>query len=170
MSRIEIKPSCLRDTSYVFGNLNPADLAEVSCQLPDGVRPQQLAPIYVGLPRSLVAYVDDVPAMAFGVGMINAACASAWAVGTVKSWRAVPDVTRFWHDELVPWTIDRGFRFVEARSLVTNVRAHRWMESLGAEAVTDPLPFGKADEPFILFRWTVASYRSIYGEPVAKER
>lgn len=164
MSRVDIKPACLRDASFVMGNLNPDDLAEVACQLPPGMTPQQLAPFYVAAPRALVAYVDDVPAMFFGIGAINAACASVWAVGTTRGWRAVPAVTRVWHDDLVPWLIDKGFRFAEARSLASNRKAHGWLRSLGGETATDPLPFGTQDEPFLLFRFTVASYRSIHGQ------
>lgn len=169
MSLIEIKPSCLRDASYVFGNLNAADLAEVSCQLPSSMRPQDLAPFHVTALQSAVAYVDGVPAMFFGVGALNAACASVWAVGTSKGWRAVPAVTRYWHETLVPWMIENGFLYAEARSLATNERAHRWLRSLSAEAVTEPLPFGTGGEPFLLFRFTVAGYRSIYGEPATKD-
>ncbi len=121
-----------------------------------------LAYSHINAPRAAIAYVDDVPAMFFGIGVVSAACASVWAVGTRKSWRVVPEVTRFWRSDFVPWLLEHDFRFAEARSLATNSRAHRWMRSLGAEQHGPAMPFGTHDEPFLLFRWTVAGYRSIY--------
>lgn len=163
MSRIGIKASCLRDASFVLGNLGADDLAEVACQLPAGMLPQHLAPYHLALPKTAIAYVDDVPAMFFGVGALNAATASVWSIGTAKAWRAVPEATRYWHEHLIPWMLEQGFRNAEARSLAANKRTHGWLRSLGAEAVAE-FPFGNQDEPFLLFRFTVARYRSIYGQ------
>lgn len=170
MSCIEIKAACLRDASYVLGNLNADDSAEVLCQLPPGMKPQELAPFHLNTLKSCIAYVDGVPAMFFGIGAINAACASFWSVGTAKAWRAVPEVTKFWLSDMVPWAMEQGFRFAEARSLATNTKAHRWLlNTFKAEVVTEPLPFGTQDEPFLLFRFTVTGYRSIYSEPVKED-
>src|SRR5690606_4780331 len=82
MSRIEIKDACLRDAMFVLGNLGPGDLEEVACQLPPGMTPQQLAPFHLNAPKTAIAYVDGVPATFFGIGAVNAACASFWSVGT----------------------------------------------------------------------------------------
>lgn len=165
MNRTEIKPTCLRDASYVFGNLGPGDAEEVACQLPDGFEPWQVAYSHVRSLRSHIAYLDGVPVMAFGVNALTPLVASVWAVGTADVRRVVPEVTRFWRDDLVPWGVERGFQYAEARSLATNRRAHRWlMNTFKAKLITGPQPYGKAGEPFILFRFAVSDYRSTVAQ------
>jgi hypothetical protein len=161
---VEIKPACLRDASFVLGNLNRHDEAEVRCQLPEGVSPGVLAHGHVALPKALVAYVNDVPATFFGVGWLNAGTTSVWAVSTSLGRRAMPEVTRHFRSDLVPWMLEHGAVAAEARSLATNTKAHEWMRSLGAEQHGPAFPFGRGGEPFLLFRWTVAGYRSIYQQ------
>jgi len=161
LSQVVIKPACLRDASFVMANLRPIDQLEAFCQLPDGVTSAQLAHYTVASSKAFVAYLDSQPVMVFGSSTINVCTVSLWALGTRKSWRVIPAVTRFMRDFHIPALIDSGVTLGEARSLLTHTQAHKWMRDFGAEVSGEPFVYGKGGELFQLFRWTVAGYRSI---------
>lgn len=160
---VTLRPAVLRDASWITANLRPLDHEEAFCQLPPGTPTAILARWLVMSGDAFVAYIDDEPTALFGTTPINAACFSVWALGTKAFNRTVPAISRFIMREHIEKRIAiDGARTMEARSLASHTTAHRWMRSLGAELATpEPFPYGRNDEPFLLFRWTVAGYRAI---------
>lgn len=155
MKRIEIRPACWRDASYVCANLNDLDRAEALCQLPDTIKMHELAwALISGDGESYVAYWRGKPVVAFGVAPLHVAALSVWMVGTEQAWRVAPQVAKFIREDVGPRMADLGYRTMEARSIETNVRAHMWMERAGARRWTQPFEWGRNGEKFVLFRWT----------------
>lgn len=154
MLKVEIVPACLRDTSYVFANMRRADFAEVDCQMPDGYVMHEVAWAMLNGSDAFVAKRDGVPAMVYGTAPMNAACLSVWAIGTAKTFRVLPAVTRHMIHEHLPARLEQGFITMEARSHVDHVEAHIWMRSTGAVALGRPFVYGRERQKFLLFRWT----------------
>ena len=161
---IEIRDANLRDASFVTANLRPEDHAEIFCQIPDGTSSQVLADHLIrSTPgaTAFVAYYRGQPVALFGSTPATVCCLSMWAMGTSQMRRAIPAISAFYVDEHMPRRINEGFTSAEARSHVDHHQAHAWMRSLGAEQHGPSFEFGKGGERFILFRWTVAAYRTI---------
>jgi hypothetical protein len=158
---VEIKKAVLRDASWITAYMREIDKQECFCQLPDDTPTSVLAAQFVHVGNCYIAYERDQPTMLFGTSPINAACFSVWGVGTERTPRVVPAVSQFMLDYEVPRRIGEGFRTAEARSIATHGQAHRWIESLGGVKHGPAFPYGKADEHFVLYRWTVAGYRAI---------
>jgi hypothetical protein len=144
-----------------MANLNDHDDREVRCQLVDDPDMAALAKAALIAGETRIAYYRTFPAMFFGTTPMTVSCMSAWAVGTDDSRRVIPAVSRCFIDELIPDRLDEGFNSMEARAMVTNEPAMHWLLSMGGEQLGKPFLFGKGGEMFTLFRWTVASYRTI---------
>lgn len=161
MTLVRIDRANLRDASYIMGNLNTHDALEVCCQLVDDPDMAALAKAALIAGETRIAYYRDRPVMFFGTTPMTVCCMSAWAVGTPDSWRAINEVSRCFIHELIPDRLDEGFNSMEARAMVTNEPALKWLISMGGEQLGKPFEYGKGGEMFTLFRWTVASYRTI---------
>lgn len=144
----------LRDLSYVASRLRPEDEREAACQF-EQWSPAMLAAISLK-DHAYVVEVDGNPEAAFG------ACATAhrglwvaWSWGSVRMWRAVPVVTQFVRSVMIPDIIEQGCWRCEARAMVENTGAHRWLKRMGAKQHSEPLiGWGKNGEDFLLFDWT----------------
>lgn len=155
MKRIEIRPACLRDASYVCANLNDLDRAEALCQMPDTAKMHELAWMLIsGEGESYVAYWRGKPVAVFGVSPQHVAALSVWMLGTDQSWRAAPQIAAFIREDIGPRVAAQGFRTMEARSIETNRMAHQWMERAGGRRWTQPFEWGRNGEKFVLFRWS----------------
>lgn len=162
---INITDANLRDASFICGNLRPMDRHEAFCQLAEGVTPIQLAQWLIQSPTVMIAHLDGVPAMLFGLASMNAVAYSAFALGTPGCKKVIPAVSAYLNDIVIPFLIDNdGLRMVEARSWIAHTEAHRWLLGMGAKQVGPSFPFGRHDDQFYLFRWTVADYRTICAE------
>lgn len=152
---VTIGAATLRDVSYILGNLNKADHAEIWCQAPDGATPAEMAAGIVVFGSAFVAYVDGAPAAAFGFSPMTPAgnVLSAWAFGTKRSARAMKAIVEFAASELMPAWLDAGVTRLEARSLASHRKAHRWMEETGAVREADIPEFGRSGEAFVLYVW-----------------
>lgn len=132
------------------------------CQVPDGTKTHELA---YGLNLSMEAWTvhleDRQPIALFGVNHMTPACVSVWAMGTRHMWRAIPLLTQFMRDDVVPRLIAQGYRTMEARSHVLHLQAHRWMHSTGAVQADQPYEYGRNGEKFITFRWTADAFAAI---------
>lgn len=161
MSGVEIKPACMRDASYIMAHLRPMDQLEVRCQIPDSVTMGQMTWFMLQSGDAFVAYLRNQPVMFFGTSTLNVAAKSIWAVGTERTPRVIPRVTRFVIHEHCPELVKQGFLILEARSLVQHAEAHRWMLSSGAKKSGEPFYYGAGRELFQLFRWTIDDFTSI---------
>lgn len=158
---IEIEPATLATASWVTANMRDEDRAEVMCQVPDDMPTAAIAEYSILSGEAFVALDRGQPIALFGSTPMTMACFSVWAVGTKRFARAVPEMTLAFMHYIVPRRIDQGFRCAEARVLQANTKAVLWLDALGGEVLGGPFPYGKADELFLLFRWTVAGYRSM---------
>lgn len=158
-----IRPACERDASWIAAHLRPQDHKEVFCQLTEDTYAMEVAMILLHTPGSLayIAYYKDRPAALFGVTPMTPYCLSVWAVGTKDMRKVVPGLTDFFAMDLVPVLIEQGYKTMEARSIEGHTEAHRWMESTGAVAVSEPFEFGRNGELFTLFRWTIEGFNPI---------
>jgi hypothetical protein len=155
---IEIKPATLRDASFVTANLGDMDRAEALCQLPDGIRTHELAWSLLEGSEAYAAFDRDRPVAIFGTAPISVCALSVWMLGTKRMWRAAPAIARYFETTIVPGRIAEGYRTMEARSIDSNVAAHRWMKATGATVWTQPFEWGKNGERFILLQWNAADF------------
>lgn len=123
------------------------------CQVPDGTKRHELAYGLLMSGDAFIAYEDDVPVLFFGFNEMNVACLNAWAMGTKRTSRVIPEVTRYLIRDYLPLRVEEGFRSMEARSHVNHKQAHRWLESTGAVVSGEPFVYGKNGEKFITYRW-----------------
>lgn len=160
---VTLRPAVVSDASWITANLRPLDHEEAFCQLPPDTPTSALARWLVMSGEAFIAYLDDEPTTLFGTSPMSASCFGVWAIGTSAMKRTIPAVSRYFMQHHIEKRITHdGLRTAEARSLASHTQAHAWMRSLGAEQVTpEPFPYGRNDEPFLLFRWTVAGYRAI---------
>jgi hypothetical protein len=140
--------------SFICANLRPEDHAEAFCQLHDGVKMHELAHAMLMSGDNYVARVRGEPTVFFGVSPMNAVCSSVWAIGTKRFNKAVPAMTRFFHDTLGPRLRALGVTSLEARAMLDHVAAHRWIHLTGGVAHGPPFEYGRNGEKFVLFRWT----------------
>ena len=133
--------------------LRPEDEREVACQF------EQWSPAFLAqISLKDHAYVVEVagnPEAAFGAcSMTHKGLWVAWSWGSVQIWRAVPVITRFVRDVMIPDIIAQGCWRCEARAMAENTGAHRWLKRMGAVERCDLLGWGKGGETFKLFDWT----------------
>lgn len=155
-----ILAATLRDASWITANLRPLDRQETYCQLPEGVGNVQLAAFLVER-GALIAYDREEPVLLFGTAPMTTCALSVWALGTERTPRVIPEVSRHFIADHIPQRLDQGFLTMEARSIATHGEAHRWMEGMGGERHGDAYLYGKGGEFFVTYRWTVSSYRAI---------
>lgn len=158
---VAIKPAVFRDASYITANLRPIDQLEAFCQLPDKATTIELAWWLLHSGDAFIAYLDEQPVFFFGTSPMTTSCYSVWGLGTAKTTRVIPAVTRYLMTTHIEKRIAEGARTMEARSLLDHHEAHGWMRGVGAEQLGEPFEYGKAGELFVLFRFTVARYRAM---------
>lgn len=160
--RPSVHPSTLRDASFVMANLRPRDRAEIMCQVPEGTKTHELAYGLNLSPEAWTIHLEDrQPIALFGENHMTPACVIVWAMGTRHMWRAIPLLTQFMRDDVVPRLIAQGYCTMEARSHVLHLQAHRWMHSTGAVQADQPYEYGRNGEKFITFRWTADAFAAI---------
>ena len=104
----------------------------------------------------------------------------AWheGIGPVATYGAMPMWPGVWslyffatnHFQRVAWSVTRHIRRVmmpslaiagahraEARSLISHVEAHAWLEQLGARREGELKGYGRGGEDFVTFAWAVES-------------
>lgn len=158
---VTIKPAVFRDASFITANLRPIDYAEAFCQLPDGATTIELAWWLLHSGDAFIAYLDDTPVFFFGTSPMTATCYSVWGLGTDRTTRVIPAVTRYLMTTHIEKRIAEGALTMEARSILEHREAHGWMRGVGATQLGEPFEYGKGGELFVLFRFTVAGYRAM---------
>lgn len=147
-----IVAATLRDLSYVASRLRPEDEREASCQF-EQFSPALLATVSLK-DHAYCVEVNGNPEAAFG------ACSTshkglwvAWSWMSTKGWRAVPKITEFVRDVMIPDIIAQGCWRCEARAMAENTGAHRWLRRMGAYERCELPGWGKNGEDFRLFEW-----------------
>ena len=153
-ARVRLVAATLRDLSYVAANLRPDDREEVACQLEDW-SPGLLACISLQ-DHAYIVEINGNPEAAVGASEVRKGLWTAWSWGTRRMWRAVPTITGFVRNVMIPDIIAKGGHRAEARALARNFSAHRWLEKMGATRRCELPGYGMGGEDFILFDWTRA--------------
>lgn len=143
----------VRDITYILANLRPADRQEAVAHL-GAFSSYDLAVACLQAGPAFIAYDKrEQPCMAFGAARYSPTTVSAWAYGTKRAWRVLPQVTRFVTGPLADDLRQKGYRYAEARALTTNHDAIGWMrEHLGACIIARLNGFGTNGEDFQLLR------------------
>lgn len=152
-----IRAPSLRDVSFVAANMRAADRREIEASV-GPFQPEALAMRALRWPgMTYVATIGDQPAIACGVviGPDQPHLGYAWAFGTDRMRRAVPDLSRFMAGEWREALIARGVHRVEVRTIADHDLSHRWLNSLGARFEAELINHGRNREPFHLYAWTV---------------
>jgi hypothetical protein len=142
----------LRDLSYIASRLRPEDHAEVSCQF-DEWTPTGLASVCLR-DHAYVVEIGGNPEAAVGATRVNSGLWIAWSWGSPRMARAVPIITRFVHDIMMPDIVASGGWRCEARAMASHTSAHRWLKRMGATQRCVLPRWGRNGEDFILFDWT----------------
>lgn len=159
MSRyVEIKPASNSATTYIAANLREPDVTEFRATFGQlDYSAVMLAATDRSWPFAYTAWVAEQPVFLFGVLSTpeHPHIGVAWGMGTNKAKRAIPGVTRFITQQMIPMLRDRGIRRVEVRAIKSNDFATRWIaEALGAEFEGELPEFGFQGETFLQFAWT----------------
>ena len=147
-----IVPATLRDLSYIASRLRPEDHQEVSCQF-EQWSPAGLAAVSLR-DHAYTVEVNGNPEAAFGAcSMTHKGLWVAWSWGSVRMWRAIPIITAFVRDIMIPDIIVQGCWRCEARAMAEHTGAHRWLKRMGAVERCELPGWGKGGETFKLFEW-----------------
>lgn len=161
---IEIEPATLASASFIAANLRPEDRAEIFCQIPADTPTAVLAQACITQGEAYIAKYRGQPVTLFGTTPMTVACFSVWAFGTRHLPRTAPAVGQFFLSAIVPRRIEQGFRTAEVRVMADHEQARDWIKALGGQQSSFPFEYGTGGERFVLYRWTVAGYRSMYAE------
>jgi hypothetical protein len=136
------------------------DAHEILCQLPDGTTSVQAALFCFDVSPDdcrFVAYDKDAnPVAAFGWCLTHCPTLwTAWAFGTDRMIRVVPEISDFIMTRQLPHIMRTYMpKRLEVRALKEHDLAHRWLTSMGATKECDLPRFGKDGETFTLYSWT----------------
>jgi hypothetical protein len=165
VSRVEIRRAVFRDVCFVAAQMREQDRREVFCQLMSGASPVDAAAIsYGGTEHVHCAWYRGSPIAAFGFApaSFSGTVWSAWAFGTRRLKRAIPEISRFVLETVAPQLIKIGVRRLEVRSIAEHHLAHRWLVRLGARRETELRNWGRDGETFILWSWTDEDWRKTH--------
>lgn len=157
MQRVELVPLSLRDVTWIGANMRPADLEEITCQVPEGMSGSDIARLLHGgmlVDWTWIATLDRQPACCFGVAPITTAVWSGFAFGTQSMPRTIPTVSRAILG-LEERLIARGVRRVEVRTISTHDLSHQWLRKLGCWFEAELPHYGSNGETFELWSWHV---------------
>ena len=152
-----IRPATMRDITYIGANLREDDRRELkaSCALDSYTAIAGLS-LQVSGEWAWCSWYKDQPIAAFGVApgsFINPHVWSAWAFGTDRFKRAVPEITRFMLAQQKQIR-QAGCRRLEVRSLCGHDIASKWLLAMGANHEGVLRKWGAGGEDFNLWAWT----------------
>jgi len=150
---ITIVPGTFRDLSFIASRLREDDRREAEAMI-GPVHYIDLAAMHL---RDVVyvALNDGNPVAAFGANrIIGKHLWAAWSWGSDGIGKAVPAITRFVRNEMIPELISYGAHRVEARALASHTMARKWLKMMGATERCELPMFGIGGETFVLFDWT----------------
>jgi hypothetical protein len=150
---ITIVPGTLRDLSFIASRLREDDRREAEALL-GPFHYIDLAAMHL---RDVVyvALDDGNPVSAFGASrLFGNHLWTAWSWGSDDIAKAIPTVTRFIRNHMIPELLEYGAHRVEARALASHTLARRWLKLIGATERCELPMFGINGEDFCLFDWT----------------
>lgn len=142
---------------YVAVNMRQRDKDEIfATSWTDS--PFDLAENVIGLGGvKYLACAGDEPVACFGAAPNHPGVVNVWLFGTPSFPRVLPDVTRFIIRAMVPLLVDQGVHRAHCLSLATYPEIHKWLRLLGAREEGVKARYGKNQEDFVEFVWSVES-------------
>lgn len=152
--RVQIAPLSLGLVAFVTQNMRPLDRLEANATS-FSEEPADLAVdvcMHWG-PTGAVLGIER-PIAVIGATQRWPNVWTAWMFATDEFPRIGKAATRYARDVLLPTVRNVGMVRADARSLASNVAAHRWIELIGGRFESELKGFGKNGEDFVQFRWT----------------
>lgn len=143
----------LRDLSYVLSNIRPDDRREIEAQWPPPWDATGIAATALASTHAYCVLLDGNPEAAFGAGEVRLGLWEAWSWGTPRMRRAVPHITRFVREVMLPDVLGRGGQRVEARPMDGHRMACRWLEKMGARFSGHARCWGVDGQDFVVYAW-----------------
>ena len=173
MPTVEIKWATRRDLCYTASIARELDRQKFS--LPRPAQHDRVRLHHLGIAGSggiaWCVWVDGNPEFSFGFTPYSTLMPhlwSGWAWGSDKVNVAMPEVARWAKGGPgKPSLIDRldaaGVERIEARSIITHVSSHRWLEWLGFVKECELPGWGKDKQRFVQYRWLRSEFAG-FGE------
>lgn len=142
----------IRDLTYILAHLRDADRVELRATMGE-IGNYDLSLMLMQAGQSFICKIRNTPVAAFGASPMSPTTVNAWAFGTDRFPRAVPQITRFVLGPLRQHLAAKGYRWAEARVLTSHHTAIYWMEDhLDALVEARLRGFGTGGEDFLLMR------------------
>lgn len=161
---VEIKRATRRDLCYTASIARELDKAEIIASGPRnmtecGYITWEMLEAYGGI--AWCVWVDGNPEFSFGFTPANTLMPhlwSGWAWGSDKINLVMPELARWakggdGHPSLIDRLDAAGVERIEARSIITHVESHRWLEWLGFVKECELPCWGKDKQRFVQYRW-----------------
>jgi len=158
----------LRDISYVLANLRPDDRREIEAQWPGPFDLIGIAATALASTHAYVVLLDGNPEAAFGADEVRRGLWVAWSWGTPRMRRAVPHISRFVREVMLPDVLERGGQRVEARPMDGHRMACRWLEKMGARFSGYARCWGVNGEDFLTYAWTRRDFEHVLSGTVRR--
>lgn len=151
---VRVAPATFRDASYVAANMRDQDLREFEALI-DMDQPGLVACDLVHRSEGLAfcAFIKDQPVACYGVTPLFSHLWSAWAFGTSKLRRAIPEITRHALEVTKPALIERGVTRLQVHTLADHDLSHSWLASMGARYEAPAFGYGRHGEDFKVYAW-----------------
>lgn len=155
---ISIRPATVLDACFVAANMREQDRFEIDA-VTQFDNPAAIACGLLGASpgAAFAAYVNDQPVCIFGVARASHVphLCSGWAYGTNRMKRAVPAITKFCVETLMPDMIAQGVRRCEVRTYVGHDLSHGWLRRMGGRMEGISRGYGRNGEDFAVYAWKV---------------
>jgi len=138
-------------------NMRERDFAEFSAVSFANTRDElavTLADRFGASPEVHVGYHKDRPVCVGGSILARPNVITLLFFATDEFPRIALPATRYIKKQLFPRLVAAGIHRIEAVSMDGHVETHAWLNTLGLEAETGPMPgYGKGGEAFVQFAW-----------------
>ena len=164
MPTVEIKWATRRDLCYTASIARELDKIEILASGPRnmtecGYITWEALQVSGGI--AWCVWVDGNPEFSFGFTPFNVLMPhlwSGWAWGSDKINAVMPELARWAKGgNGKPSLVDRldaaGVERIEARSIITHVSSHRWLEWLNFKKECELPEWGKGGKTFVQYRW-----------------
>lgn len=149
---VEMRPFSYEDCRYIALNLPPESAAEMAATRGMDRVPDQLASACDHFRQfAMIAYKDGEPVAIMGAIPLHPGVYSAYMFATARFPEVVWTVTKWARRVFFPTLRTLGAHRVEALSIATYHKTHRWIEAIGAKQEQVVPRFGQNREDFIRF-------------------
>ena len=149
---VEMRPFSFDDCRYIVLNLPPESAAEIAATRDMKRAPDQIASACeMFKDYAMIAYKDNEPVAIMGATPLHPGVYSAYMLATSRFPEVVWTVTKWARRVFFPALRRAGAHRVEALSIATYKKTHRWIEAIGAKKEQVVPRFGRNREDFIRF-------------------